>query len=182
MANLNIRRRSGFIQRSGVMRRETQWLELGATATVLATVGSASITNALTVAEKALRPFTVVRTRGILHTISDQVVADEVWHLAFGACVVSDQAVAIGATAVPTPDTDRDSDLWFLFEEQVGFFEFATAIGFQERVEENTHRFDSRAMRKVEEGQDLIFVKENGAMGSDGLNCRSAGRVLIKLH
>jgi len=98
----------------------------------------------------------------------------------YGHAVVSDQAVAIGVTAVPTPNVDNGSDLWFVFEavmsdikvgsDQTGF----GRVGIERII-------DSRAMRKVEDGQDLVVVAEAGT-GSDGMNMGHYVRTLIKLH
>jgi len=41
--------------------------------------------------------------------------------------------------------------------------------------------FDSRAMRKVEDGQDIVSVAEN-ASGSAGLTYVAKYRMLVKLH
>jgi len=41
--------------------------------------------------------------------------------------------------------------------------------------------FDSRAMRKVEDGQDIALVAESGG-ASVGVNFTKSGRFLIKLH
>ena len=130
MANLRIARKSGFIMRSGGRRRETQWLSLDPVSNTLAAGSIAVLSNVMTAAELALRPFTVVRTRGIMQLRSDQNGATEFQHAGFGACVVSDQAVAIGVTAVPTPMTDRVSDLWFMFMERMGHWEIFTGVGF----------------------------------------------------
>ena len=51
---------------------------------------------------------------------SDQSAATELFIGNLGLAVVSDQATAVGVTAVPTPATDRGSDLWFLIEEGPG--------------------------------------------------------------
>ncbi len=182
MANIYRSRKSGFVPRPGGRKRETQWLELPTISFVLASANTPALLLSLTTAEKALRPFTIMRTRGSFLTVSDQSIATEYFDTAIGGCVVSDQAVAIGVTAVPTPTTDRASDLWFLYEETKGLFEFLTAAGFQERQGPGaTQTFDSRAMRKVEEGQDVIIVAENSGE-SGGATTRLSGRQLIKLH
>ena len=159
-------------------RRETQWLSIPPVRTALGAAGTSILALSLTTAEKALRPFTIVRTRMLFHILSDQSAANEDYSCALGAAVVSDQAVAIGVTAVPTPDTDRNSDLWFLFEDLNGDV-FSGSAGGEER---GIRKYvDSRAMRKVEEGNDVIFVLEATAV-SAGLNFFIAGRLLIKLH
>jgi len=138
------------------------------------------VINSANAALLALRPFTVTRTRGFLHVESDQVAGDESYQVALGCCVVSDQASAIGVTAVPTPFTDLGSDLWFVHEILASSFEILSAVG----VETATGvfaRVDSKAMRRVEEGQDVLTVIENSSLGS-GSSVNFAGRSLIKLH
>jgi len=142
--------------------------------------GVVSLLYSLTTAEKALRPFTIVRIRIHIGVESDQQVASEAVASAMGVAVVSDQAEAIGITALPTPLTDLSSDLWlahqFLFTE----FTFATASGF---IGTNMHRetIDSKAMRKVEDGQDVVVTAESSIIG-EGAILTVGGRMLIKLH
>ncbi len=94
--------------------------------------------------------------------------------------VVSDQALAIGVTAVPNPDADRHSDLWFVFEELMGEFAFITGTGF-DPVGGIMKEYDSRAMRKVEDGEDVSIVVQASAV-SAGITIAKTGRMLIKLH
>ena len=161
-------------------RRESQWLELAPNRVTLAVANTAVLMNSLTVAEKALRPFTIVRTRGLLYAESDQSAANEFWHVAYGMAVVSDQAEVIGVTAIPTPQTDRESDLWLVYEEIANDFLFGSGVGF-DGAAGRTKDFDSKGMRKVEEGQDVVWVSESSVL-SGGVIAMSAGRVLIKLH
>jgi len=172
-------RKSGFIVRGGARRRETRWLDAIPTAVNLAGGGSV-IRFSLSAAELALRPFTVVRVRGSWFVESDQLAATEIYGGALGFAVVSDQALAIGITAVPTPITDMASDLWFVYEQQMGDFLFATAVGNGE-VGKLARQFDSRAMRKVEDGQDIAIVEENSGY-SFGTTSQLGFRMLIKLH
>ncbi len=175
-------RKSGFTRVGGVKRRETQWLDIPGSVQTLASPSSAVNLNLLTTAEKALRPFTVVRTRGVFAINTDQVAASEFQSMALGFCVVSDQAAAIGITALPTPITDQESDLWFVYEQLMAQFEFFTAAGFDSQGA-TFKEYDSRAMRKVEDGQDIAIVAESDITGLTlGLQVRHGGRLLIKLH
>jgi len=172
-------RKTGFVRRSNRMVRETHWI--GGT-WVRSSHGSAStavILTTLNAAALALRPFTIVRTRGVLAIESDQVATTEDFTAIYGECVVSDQANAIGVTAVPTPDTDNSSELWHVMQALFGKFHDATTVGFS--IQEGFFPFDSRAMRKVEDGQDLIAVAETSAISS-GCVISSFSRVLVKLH
>ena len=92
-------------------------------------------------------------------------------------CVVSDQAFAIGATAIPTPITDADSDLWIMHQYFAAPFTFGSGTGFSNVSE--TFTFDSKAMRKVPEGSRLIWSVEVGS--TVGLSYLLQFAVLVKL-
>ncbi len=163
------------------MRRETLWFGGSFAATVSSGVGGTIITS-LNAAALNLRPFTIVRTRAEVLVKSDQEIASELQFGAYSECVVSDQAVAIGVTAVPTPVTDSTSDLFHVYQALLNAYEFQTAIGSANVG--TRYEVDSKAMRKVEEGQDLIAVVENSAAASAGAGMRvlTFSRTLIKLH
>jgi len=178
MANVIVGRKSGFIRRAGVMRRATEWLFLPHSQTVQGASATAVLIASLNAAALALRPFTVVRTRLDWLCFSDQSAATENFVGNIGVAVVSDQAIAVGVTAVPTPATDLGSDLWFLHQIWHGRFEL---VGTSINTDSQSKEIDSKAMRKVDEGQDMAFVVEAG-IGESGLATVVAGRVLIKLH
>ena len=180
MAFINRSRKSGFVLRSGGTRRETMWIGIAEASNTIATSSTATLSSSLNAAALALRPFTVVRTRGVLLTHSDQAAATEQQFLGFAMAVVSDQAVAIGVSAIPTPITDRGSDLFFLYEEQLEHLEILSAVGFMSNAG-RFKEFDSKAMRKVNDDQDVVIVKETSSI-SNGLINVSGGRMLIKLH
>ncbi len=161
-------------------RRQTLWLPLAVGTDTLTSASSATLVASLNAAALALRPFTIVRTRGILELHSDQQATTESQQVGFGQCVVSDQAAAIGITAVPTPDTDASSDLWFVYEWMMSTQRIITQVGFEE-PSSSVHYFDSKAMRKVPDGGDLITVIEASSISS-GLIIVSQLRTLIKLH
>ncbi len=179
MANLRIGRRSGTVLRGGVQRRQTFWIDMVATSSTVAAGANPLLFTGFSAGVLALRPFTIVRMRGFLKVFSDQVAATEVYGAAFGLAIVTDQALAIGVTAVPTPTTDKSSDLWFVFEELSGRFTFLSTIGVSDNGEGRA--FDSKAMRKVEEGQDIATVTEATPFSS-GVIVQKMGRMLIKLH
>jgi len=75
---------------------------------------------------------------------------------ALGFGVFSDQAVATGVAALPDPITDIGDDLWMAM----------IPIGpFNDGTQKATIDFDSRAMRKVEDGQTLVAVASQTATG-----------------
>ncbi len=180
MANIRTARRSGLVLRGGRNRRDTLWVFIAEIQSTLASAGSAVMTNIPNAALLATVPFTVVRVRGQMHVRSDQVVTTETQQVAWGAAVVSDQSVAIGVTAVPTPFTDMGSDLWFTHQMLTNQFLLVSGDGMNPSAG-RLIEIDSRAMRKVEEGQSPIFVLENSTL-SAGTVTITAARMLIKLH
>jgi len=149
----------------------------------LAAANSAALILSLSAAGLALRPFTVIRTRLHFSVRSDQSAASENFDAAIGCAVVSDQAAAIGITAVPTPFTDLGSDLWFVHQIIDGHFLFISGVGVEGNSNSPTGGMDvdSKAMRKVNGDQDLVTVIENSGLSS-GTQVYAAGRQLIKLH
>jgi len=172
-------RKSGFTRRGGRMVRESLWVAILPTVSALGSASTAALFTGFSAAILALRPFTIVRTRGYIHLQSDQEAADETYFATLGAAVVSDQALAIGVTAVPTPQTDADSDLWFLYESLAGTVRFTSASGVFDAGHGRV--FDSKSMRKVEDGEDVAMSVETAAI-SAGAVFLKGGRMLIKLH
>ena len=171
--------RRSFGRRVGV-RRATVWLSTVPQETTITGGTGAVLLTSLSAAGKAFLPFTVVRTVGMLYISSDQVANSETQFVAYGAAVVSEQAVAIGITAIPTPITDIDSDLWFAYQTAVNATQVASSIGMGFAAG-TAYPFDSRAMRKVDEGEDVVTVLETAGI-SDGVVVRSTDRILVKLH
>jgi len=136
------------------------------------------LATSLNAAALALRPFTIVRVRGYLHIRSDQAAAPETYGVGMGFAIVSDQAAAIGVTAVPTPVTDKASDLWFLYESMFGATIGDVFAGNMANRGEGKE-IDSKAMRKVDVGQDFVSVYENEI---NGVVATFTGRMLVKLH
>ncbi len=159
--------------------RETMWIFLQLTENAIAGGQAAVLSHSLNAAAKALRPFTVIRTRGIYYLRSDQISAQETFAASIGLSVVSDQASAIGVTAVPTPETDRGSDLFLMYESLHGEMAFTTGTGFRDVG--TIIQFDSKAMRKVNDDQDLVMTQETTAY-SAGVITAVGARILLKLH
>jgi len=171
-------RKSGFIQRGGRMKRESLWLFQQFSSNTLAASATAALATSLNAAALALRPFTVVRTHMNWQVISDQSAATEVYIGNIGMAIVSTQAVAIGVTALPTPATDLGSDLFFMIQQWISEF---TLVGTDVTTDVVSRQIDSKAMRRVNEGQDLVQTVEAG-IGGAGIVIRTVGRQLIKLH
>ena len=72
------RRHSGFRARMVSQGRKTFWLAGTHFQTVMAAANTAVLISTLNAAALALRPFTVIRTRGYIALLSDQLSANEV--------------------------------------------------------------------------------------------------------
>ncbi len=173
-----VRTKSGFIVRDGRRRRQTVWFQFGLSSNSLAASATAVIAQSLNAAALELRPFTIVRSRFVWRVDSDQSAATETYTGNVGLCVVSDQAVAIGVSAVPTPASDLGSDLFFMIDQWIGKF---ALIGAEVTQEVSSKRVESKAMRKVDIGQDIVLTKEAG-IGGTGCEIATVGLMLVKLH
>ena len=176
MANIRTARRSGIIGLRGGVKRESLWFDIAPALNIQAAAGGVII-NSSNAALLAQRPFTVVRTRMSFLIRSDQAAAAEFQTGAFGLAVCSDQALAIGITAVPTPVTDAGSDLWFFHQWLLGDESSLTDVA------KGATKYDvgSKAMRKVNDDSDIATVLEFSSI-TQGITVHSMGRVLIKLH
>jgi len=165
--------------RARAPKRLTSWFEFLPRTDALVAAGG-TIIFTLNAAALLLRPFTIVRTRFLVSIVSDQLGADEKQIGAFGMAIVSDQAAAIGVTAIPTPITDMGSDLWFVHQMMYNDFLFISGVGVQSPAD-RTFEVDSKAMRKVDIGQDLVVVAEISG-GSAGALFVTGGRMLVKVN
>jgi hypothetical protein len=94
--------------------------------------------------------------------------------------VVTDQASAIGVTAVPTPTTDLGSDSWYVHETLMGRFEFVSGVGVNPHAGIRAS-YDSKGMRRVEDGFTIVTVSETLSNVASAVMNHQA-RFLIKLH
>jgi len=160
--------------------RTKLWIGAGI-GTVTLVGNSRVLVSSLSVGALLLRPFTILRTRQLLHFFSDQTATPETPFGAFGSIIVSDQARAAGAGSVPAPsgvDGDPEAD-WFVWQALSDDFQFKTAVGFQSDSGVQ-YVIDSKAMRKVGQNDDLVTIGEmDSAVG--GLLV-VLGRRLIQLH
>ena len=108
----------------------------------------------------------VRRTRGQVLVLSDQASVVEQQNGAFGMVVVTDLAAAAGAASIPGPVTDANDDGWFVWVPTLqatgGLIGGAPSVG----VPQWPHLFDSKAMRRVEEGFVIAVMFEGLSQGS----------------
>ena len=171
-------RRREFVRGAAAIsaKRLTSWFQF-LPASVNMTAPGGTLVFSLNAAALALRPFTIVRSRFEVELASDQAAVIEVQRAALGIAVVSDQAVAVGVTAIPTPITDMGSDLWLLHQ-----IIFADESSLTDRTRSATRvSIDSKAMRKVDIGQDIVIVSEISSISS-GADLTVGGRMLVKVN
>ena len=164
--------------RGGFQRGAVRLTEWDATVPESAFQGLAANTAVLDSTFATVDAETIIRTRGLLTVRTDQVSALEDPFGAVGMCVVSDQAVAIGVTAIPTPYTDAESDLWLFHSFWAAPITLATGAAFA-NVSTQIH-LESKAMRRINEDQTLCLVVENGS-GTFGCSYRLDARILYKV-
>ncbi len=118
----------------------------------------------------------------ILNVWPDTVVAAERQEGRFGGIVVKDTAVLIGSTAVPDPFVEVDDD-WYIYQpfQNIEMVRVENAAGNWRPVSQVPYDIDSKAMRKVDNGENIAFMVRN-SNATWGLNIAIAGRFLIKLH
>ena len=105
---------------------------------------------------------TVVRTRGFINVRSDQTGSAEDGPGALGFAILNDESVAAAGASVPVPYTSQDSELWFVHQ----YFDWSmqTLAAEVAQVPYQRYDFDSKAMRKIEQGQTLAVIVENGSV------------------
>ena len=172
---------SRFHRPSGA-RRQVSW-GLGPEGTVqLSSAGSAVFPFAGASIEDGL---TIVRTRGELNMgLSIATTAlDGFNRVAFGMCIVSENAAAVGITAIPTPITDEAWDGWYVYWTGSVFSVVATAaISNFAGVSNVRMPIDSKAMRKFKRTDVIVGVIETGTeVGTASLTAKLASRTLAKL-
>jgi len=163
-----------FAHRSSGSRRATVWAFIAAADTSLSAAGGTLVTTS-NAALLALRPFTIVRTYIEWQLRSDQAAAIEFQNMAIGMAVVSEEAATAGVGSIPTPVTEAGSDLWFLHGNQWG-----DESNLTDRTRSSTRGLiESKAMRRVEDGQTIVSVVELGILS--GCVLSTVGRFLIKV-
>ncbi len=135
-----------------------EWTGLNSTAQSTVAASTKVLLGDLQVSQ----PMTLRRIRGVCHIVSDQLATTEHAIGAFGACVVSEDANAVGATAVPGPVSDIGSELWVMYQPLISQVFVNTAVGFDARAG-MTFDIDSKGQRKVTGDERVAFVVENAS-------------------
>ncbi len=144
-------------------QRISTWVGFTASAQTVAGM-TAVLLGVANAALLALRPFTIVRTRGVFFVESDQAATTERSHGVFGAVVVEEEAADAGVASLPTPGTEIDAP-FFLYEPYIHSFRFFDATGTND-PSGTTITFDSKAMRKVGALRSPSIRRRCGKSGS----------------
>ncbi len=107
---------------------------------------------------------------------SDQTGGQETQTGAMGMVVVSDLAIAAGVASIPGPVTDASDDGWYVWQALGGQLDILVGAGPRQAV----YEFDSKAMRRIEEGFGVAIVVEN-AHATHGFNVLVYFSVLASL-
>ncbi len=170
-----VHRRSRFVshKRSSVKK----WFGIDVSATTIAADASTLIAS-LNAGGLLDRPFTILRTRGVIHIETDQSAASESPAGVVGMIVVNDQALGAGSGSIPDPVPAADAP-WIVYEPFIDAFVLGDATGFVESAGVNI-TFDSKAMRKVGPNEDVALMCEEAA--GFGVSITMLGRMLVQLH
>ena len=114
-----------------------------------------------------------------MRIFSDQQAATEDQLGAVGMHIANDNAVVVGASALLGPITDQSDDAWFLWHPIVQRFRVVSSSGF-DGSDGHLYLIDSRAQRKLQEGQSAVLLIENssalfGMSVTFGLSCLFGG-------
>ena len=133
------------------------------------------------VASQALTDdLTVVRLRGRLQVaLSIAGSAGEGFSWAFGICNVTENAAAIGVTAVPDPQLDLAWDGWFVHEQGTLFARDSTPLDDPNLMQHIV--IDSKAMRKTHRTDVIIAVFGVTETGTATMRADLVSRLLDKL-
>ncbi len=122
---------------------------------------------------------TLVRVRGSYLHKSDQAGASEVQFGAWGMILVTEDAFAIGITAIPGPVSDSAND-WAVWQPLLAFNTQATSVGFETRSG-LADQVDSKAQRIWQQGTRLVLVAENTNI-TGGFDFAVSLRILTRLR
>ena len=106
---------------------------------------------------------------------SDQISTIESQSGAFGMIAVSDLAITAGVVSIPSPVTEGNDDGWFVWQPFVQTIEGSTSASHSEQYD-----FDSKGMRRIQEGFTIAIVAENSS-ATIGLDFQFAVAMLTSL-
>ena len=158
-------------------RRKTVWIGTATASAVTVGAGASVVHSSFVPSALSMLAPTVVRVRGdlLVHPVAFGVDAN--WSGAYGLCLVSDEALAIGETAIPRAFDDDDWSGWLVHGYFTGHLEFQSSTS--ELVMPQVQVIDSKSMRKVGVNESLVWMFENNS--SVSVRASLQARVLVKL-
>jgi len=159
----------------GGARTHKQWAgtQTG-TPVALTTTQAAIITFSTDISE------TVLRSRGEILIVGNPNAAADNEVVAMGLAVVSDEAVAVGGAALPSPIASPDFDwFWFhyvLLQDLVSVVPTPDSIGMNARV-----TIDSKAMRKASPNHSVVLIAELATGEMSAVNMTAGLRILSSI-
>ena len=170
MARTPARRFAG----SRAHRQPTSWGRLVPTAFTVVPAASKVLLATFVLSNPGIGE-TVRRTRGIVSVRSDQTSLPEIQLGAVGFVIVSDLAIAAGAASIPGLVSDASDDGWFVWQP------FGQSLSAAASFTTNWQwLFDSKAMRRIEEGFTIAVMAEN-AHATNGLSVHVSTSLLASL-
>ena len=170
------RRRFNTVRRSQPNRG---WSGTIATVEVAIPANSAVLLGSFAAPDNTVE-LTILRSVGFFSIGSDQSSATETQVGAIGMGIVTDNALAVGITAIPDPVTERDADIWFFYRSFGQRFLFKDATGTQHN-DLQTYEFDSKAKRILRDDESIAIVIAN-AHGTHGLAVLFGIRILTMVR
>ena len=166
-------------------RRKTSWIGGALTPTTAQSIGVATTAIVLSFDTRTVAsisaPFTIIRLRGELVIYSDQKAADEDPFGAIGAMIVSGEAFDGGAATVPAPYTESFYDSWFYHQYWAAPNVANAGSNAVASFDFPHYTVDSKAMRKVGDGDVFVCVLENKSAAHAAAYTLNF-RMLVKLH
>jgi len=161
-------------------RRQTSW-ETGVPLLTTSVPFTADISAILgTGVSPTVDGLTLVRTRGeVLLALTSAAAAGNAFVGAIGIGLASEQAFAVGATAVPLPVSEAGAESW-IWHEWFSVVAFS-ATDFGGAAQTQRMVIDSKAMRRVEENMIIYMAIEATETGTAGLEVSANTRLLFKL-
>ncbi len=159
------------------VRRPGTWARAVDVATTVAS-GTKVLLTSFTLSNAGIDE-TIRRAIGGIWAASAQQAATQSFAGAVGMCVVTEAALAAGAASIPGPVTEGSDDVWFMWTPVSGQIRVVTAVGIDGTFGA-WFPFDSRAMRRVQEGQAVAVMAEVPA-ALDGMSVQFNASVFATL-
>ena len=142
-------------------RRKTTWVGPADQGFVVVAANTQVIISSFTPGTQGLPQPTVIRSRGIVSVVFDDLTADRTVVGAWGIGVVSQEAFIAGQAAIPGPWSEAGWDGWLAWGTFGNALEFVTGTG--SLLSSTTEVVDSKGMRKVTDGEVIVLMAESEA-------------------